>query len=414
MTSARYAINYAAAAATAAAGMLHLMLAPNILGFNVNQGILFIVGGIAQVFWIIPMINRWGRVWYGIGIAGTAVFMALFFITRVPGNPITGRGGGANTMSILVEVFEALFIGLAVAALIYESRRKRNKEQKSAQESSKRINRAPAYILSGIAVALVLSGLFVLPMAMPRMGGPPGGGPPTVTGQQGQPPSEPAAQTSASANQTCTLTPSLIEVEDTPQQTEGPYFVDNMPNRSAIGSDTSSGSLQEGIPLNLTINVYDVDDGTCRPISDAQVDIWHANYQGVYSGVESYTGTNFLRGYQITNDNGTVQFNTIYPGWYEGRAIHIHVKVRTFEGSNETFEWTSQFYLPNSINEHVHALPPYSSHGPVDLANEQDGIYAGPSTDGLIQSNTGQHLMLELIELDEGYAGSFNVIVGVD
>jgi hypothetical protein len=95
------------------------MLAPNILNFNVNQGILFLVGGMAQVFWIIPMIRRWGRAWYGIGIAGTAVFMALFFITRVQGNPITGRGGGMNTNSILVEIFQGLFIGLAIAIIIY-------------------------------------------------------------------------------------------------------------------------------------------------------------------------------------------------------------------------------------------------------------------------------------------------------
>src|SRR5262245_29323009 len=96
LANARNPLYFGAAAATAIAGMLHLMLGPNNLGFNINQGILFIVGGIAQIFWIIPMIRQWGKVWYGIGIAGTAVFMALFFITRVQGNPITGRGGGSN------------------------------------------------------------------------------------------------------------------------------------------------------------------------------------------------------------------------------------------------------------------------------------------------------------------------------
>ena len=89
----------------------------------------------------------------------------------------------------------------------------------------------------------------------------------------------------------------------------------------------------------------------------------------------------------MTDENGTVQFTTIYPGWYEGRAIHIHVKVRNFEGSNETetLKWTSQFYLNNSINEQVHTQPPYSNHGPVDMTNEEDYIYSGPSSDGLIQ-----------------------------
>ena len=150
---------------------------------------------------------------------------------------------------------------------------------------------------------------------------------------------------------------------------------------------------------------------SCTPLNDAKVDIWLANSQGIYSGVQD-AGTgqnNFLRGYQMTDENGAVQFTTVYPGWYEGRAIHIHVKVRNFEGSNETLEWTSQFYLNNSINEQVHTQPPYSSHGPVDMTNEEDFIYAGPSNDGLVQTNTGQHLMLKLNEDEQGYTGTFNI-----
>jgi protocatechuate 3,4-dioxygenase beta subunit len=234
------------------------------------------------------------------------------------------------------------------------------------------------------------------------------------------PPPQPelsATQRSASTNQTCTLTPSLIEIEGTPQQIEGPYFVDDMPNRSDIRSDSTNGSSQEGIPLRLVLHVYEVNDtdgdgtGSCIPLKGAKVDIWHSNSQGVYSGVQD-AGTaeiDFLRGYQMTNDNGTVQFATIYPGWYEGRAIHIHTKVRDYDGSNETLEWTSQFYLNNSINELVHTQPPYSEHGPVPMTNEEDFIYTGPSTDGLIRDNTGQHLMLDIKEDDQGYIGTFNV-----
>ena len=138
----------------------------------------------------------------------------------------------------------------------------------------------------------------------------------------------------------CTLTPSLIEVEGTPQQTEGPYFVDVMPNRSDITRDTSDGSVVEGIPLTLVINDHAVDEGTCIPLSGAQVDIWHAYPQEVYSGAQeqSTTGKNFLRGYQVANDTGAVVLSTVFPGWYEGRAIHIHVKVLTFEGAEEAFE----------------------------------------------------------------------------
>jgi protocatechuate 3,4-dioxygenase beta subunit len=401
----------AAAAATAIAGMLHLMLGPSNLEFNVNQGILFIVGGIAQVFWIIPMIRRWGTPWYAIGIGGSAVFMALFFITRVPGNPITGRGGPVdNPVAITIEVMQAAFIGLAAAIMVYEGRKK--KQMIEVATGSRLVkNNAHAAITVGIAGALVLAGLFVLPMAMPRpAGGPPGpGGAPLA----GQPQIGSPTQIEASTNQSCTLTPSLIEVEGTPQQTEGPYFVDGMPNRSDIMRDTSDGSVVEGIPLTLVLNVHAVDEGTCIPLSGAQVDIWHANPQGVYSGVQeqSTTGKNFLRGYQVTNDTGTVVLSTVYPGWYEGRAIHIHVKVRTFEGAQEAFEWTSQFYLPDSVNELVHTQPPYSNHGPINMANEEDGIYTGASTDGLIQTNTGRHLMLELTDTGQGYSGTFNVVV---
>jgi protocatechuate 3,4-dioxygenase beta subunit len=224
-----------------------------------------------------------------------------------------------------------------------------------------------------------------------------------------------ATQISASTNQTCTLTPSLIEEEGTPQQIEGPYFVDDMPNRSDIRSDPSDGSVQQGIPLHLVLHVYDVDKGSCIPLSGAQVDIWHANSQGVYSGIQDAGtgGMMYLRGYQLTDDNGTVRFTTVYPGWYEGRAIHIHAKVRTFEGSEKTLEWTSQFYLNNSISEQVHTQPPYSKHGLPEVTNEEDMIYKGASSDDLVQSNTGERLMLNLTKDDDeqSYLGMFNIVL---
>jgi hypothetical protein len=80
-------------------------------------------------------------------------------------------------------------------------------------------------------------------------------------------------------------------------------------------------------------------------------------------------------------------------------------EVRNFEGSQETFEWTSQFYLPNSVNEQVHTHPPYNDHGPVNIANEQDGIYAGGSTDRLVQSNTGERLVLNVTGDEQDYSG---------
>ncbi len=169
-----------------------------------------------------------------------------------------------------------------------------------------------------------------------------------------------ASQKNVSTTGTCSLTPASVRLHGTPQQTEGPYFVDGIPNRSDIRSDTSKGSVEQGIPLRIVIHVYDVHNGSCVPLRGAKVDIWHANSQGVYSGVKDMgtTEENFLRGYQVTDNNGTVHFTTIYPGWYEGRAIHIHYKVRTFNGSEKTLEWTAQFNSTIPSMEQVHEQSP--------------------------------------------------------
>ena len=129
-------------------------------------------------------------------------------------------------------------------------------------------------------------------------------------------------QIAASTNKTCSLTPSSIEIEGTPQQIEGPYYVAGISNRSDIRADPSDGSVQECIPLNVVINVYKIGNNNgnnkavlCTPLSGARVDIWHSNSQGVYSGVKQIgtEGKAYLRGYQITDGNGTVKFNTFIP-----------------------------------------------------------------------------------------------------
>jgi hypothetical protein len=116
---------YAAAATTAIAGILHLIMTPNILNFSPNGAILFSVGGAAQIFWAIPMIRRWGRVWYSVGIGGTLVLIAIWTITRMPGNPITGRGAMVNEMGIAVEAMEWAFVGLAAAIIMTEYKMRR-------------------------------------------------------------------------------------------------------------------------------------------------------------------------------------------------------------------------------------------------------------------------------------------------
>ena len=126
------ALYYTAAATTAIAGILHLVLAPNILEFNLNTGIFFIVAGIAQLFWVVPMIKKWGRPWYFAGIVGTIILIVLFAITRMPDNPITGRAGPIMPMALVIEVMQLVFIGLSIAIIVYESKTKKELSGKTA------------------------------------------------------------------------------------------------------------------------------------------------------------------------------------------------------------------------------------------------------------------------------------------
>jgi len=112
---------YVAGAATAIAGIIHLIL--GIDTENLNTQILFVVGGLAQMFWVLPMIRKWGKVWYLVGISGTVVLIAIWVITRIPDNPITGRGGRINENGILVEVFQIAFVVITIVILAVEKRR---------------------------------------------------------------------------------------------------------------------------------------------------------------------------------------------------------------------------------------------------------------------------------------------------
>jgi hypothetical protein len=120
------ALYYTAAATTAIAGILHLIFASNVIGVNINNGIFFIVAGIAQIFWALPMVKRWRRIWYYIGIAGTIVLIILWAITRVPGNPITGRGGPINEIGIAIEVFQIAYIVLTAIIIGKETTTRRS------------------------------------------------------------------------------------------------------------------------------------------------------------------------------------------------------------------------------------------------------------------------------------------------
>ncbi len=111
----------AAAAATAIAGILHLISFSNLIGRNPATGIFFLVAGMAQLFWTIPMVRKWGRIWYYIGIAGTIVLIILYFITRVP-NPITTRALPINSMGMVIEIFQFIYVGITAYIVTRQGR----------------------------------------------------------------------------------------------------------------------------------------------------------------------------------------------------------------------------------------------------------------------------------------------------
>jgi protocatechuate 3,4-dioxygenase beta subunit len=176
----------------------------------------------------------------------------------------------------------------------------------------------------------------------------------------------------------------------TPELTEGPYYV---PNENVRRNITEG---KPGVALELRLTV--VNAATCKPIRNAVVDIWHADAGGVYSGaIAGNAGTNFLRGMQRTDKNGLALFKTIYPGWYQGRATHIHVKV--YLSGNVVH--TGQFFFNESISNAVYKRTPYSSHGLADTPNASDSIYR----------NGGSRSMLKLKRAvsGSGYVGAITM-----
>jgi protocatechuate 3,4-dioxygenase beta subunit len=183
-----------------------------------------------------------------------------------------------------------------------------------------------------------------------------------------------------------------------PAETEGPYFVDERLERSDIRVDPSDGSVQPGVPLELQLNVVQA-DADCAPASGVQVDVWHASATGVYSDEAAIgsSGEKFLRGYQTTDANGAVTFVTVYPGWYSGRTIHVHVKIRTFSGSTTTYEFTSQVYFDDTVTDQVLATSSYDARGARDTTNADDTIYDGTLLLALTGDGNG------------GYVGTFTI-----
>src|SRR3954470_24959540 len=166
--------------------------------------------------------------------------------------------------------------------------------------------------------------------------------------------------------------PSCVVV---PELTEGPYYVDEKLDRSDIRVDTSDGSVSEGAVLTLDWVVSQVDGNACIPLQGVLVDVWHCDAEGNYSDVGGEQRHDYLRGYQHTDASGKARIVTIYPGWYSGRAVHIHFKVRTDATAASGFEFTSQLFFDDAYSANVYSQGVYAAKGTQDVKNESDGIY---------------------------------------
>jgi len=161
----------------------------------------------------------------------------------------------------------------------------------------------------------------------------------------------------------------------TPEQDEGPFYIDLARVRRDIVED------RPGVPLALALTV--VDANTCKPIRDAAVDVWHCDALGVYSGEpsEGSAGTTYLRGIQLTDGNGRAEFATVYPGQYPGRTTHIHVKVHlggqrsggAYSGGHVSH--TGQLFTADRDDAEVFALTPYSRNTAELTPRDADAIY---------------------------------------
>ncbi len=204
---------------------------------------------------------------------------------------------------------------------------------------------------------------------------------------------------SAAGTTTANTSASVPSCVVRPALTEGPYFVDEKLNRSDIRSDPSDSSVKPGVPLTITFNVSSMANNQCGALASAMINVWHCDALGVYSDASDPSfntkGKKFLRGYQMTDAAGKATFTTIYPGWYQGRAVHVHFKIRSAGTA-----FTSQFFFDESLNDVVLAQAPYSQKPAANrLRNQSDDIYR----------QAGDQMILKPTKAGDGYAASFDV-----
>lgn len=170
--------------------------------------------------------------------------------------------------------------------------------------------------------------------------------------------------------------------EETPSETKGPFPI-KTPAELVKENITSD---RTGIPVIIAIEIQNVNN-LCNPLPDVLVDVWHCDKDGYYSQyggtreqAVDYTGVNFLRGRQTTDSSGIVRFISIYPGWYQGRAPHIHVEVLTAAAKSLL---VTQIAFPEDISKTVYASELYKDHGQADTSNTGDSIFRDSLTDEL-------------------------------
>ncbi|HEY5712103.1 MAG TPA: intradiol ring-cleavage dioxygenase [Allosphingosinicella sp.] len=173
----------------------------------------------------------------------------------------------------------------------------------------------------------------------------------------------------------------------TPRQTQGPFYFDPR----LVRQDLAEG--KPGVPLVLRLQI--VEAGACAPVPRARVDLWHCDASGVYSGYDSErsNGQRWLRGTQFADADGVVAFRTLYPGWYEGRAPHIHVKAMLPDGR----ELVSQLYFPDALSDQLYAEGVYAGRAGRRLRNREDGIF---------RELDGQAPIAEIARVAQGLAGA--------
>ena len=210
-------------------------------------------------------------------------------------------------------------------------------------------------------------------------------------------PTAPTATTPTPASTTTTVPPTTTTPPGTtgscavsPNETIGPYPSLADFTRSDIREN------KQGLPLTLTITAVNTNNA-CAPISGAVVDIWQCDADGNYSQYGSERNLTYLRGLQTTDASGRVTFTTIYPGWYQGRATHIHVEV-TVNGRSAK---VTQIAFPEDVTAQVYRTGVYASSGQNPTTNARDNVFSDGVADELITITGG--------DANSGFTGTFQV-----